>query len=598
MKQLKEFQKIGVEFMLNRETALNADDMGLGKTIQSAEIIERLNPKRTLILTLASLKINWQRELQGWVSHNYKYQILYKTTDKVDKEANIIICNYDLIFYEKIKKQLRELNYDVIFLDEAHNLSNMDAKRTKCVYSNSGLIRNSKRVYALTGTPLRNRPKDFYIMLKVLAPECIEPYTHYEDFVVHFCGGYIDRYGALNDRGASNIDELAQRIAPFMIRRLKDDVIKELPPLIEKTIELEITDEIQEVLNNESDLEADLNEFNPNSELGVQATIRRLLGIAKLPQVYEYVENLLQQEDKIGIFAYHKDVINELRLHFRGYGVRAIQGGMSAKAKQMEVDLFIKDPNSRIFVGQFTAAGFGIDGLQKVCNNVVFAEMDWVPGNMDQARDRYRRIGQTCPVIAHYLITPNTLEDNMLQTVIKKGEVITRILSNTVKQKKEEITMTIENSLERIANLLERIANAAEAKRNCTCESNAEEPKKKAAPKKKTEAKKEDLATEAMAIENAAAAAAAEVIAPQQTQIQADPLGLGVPTVPAVQEVKYTADDVRTAFTQFVSKYPADKRQEAVNAAKAILAKYNYNLVTDVQEKDYANVIADLKAVA
>ena len=151
------------------------------------------------------------------------------------------------------------------------------------------------------------------ITLKVLAPECIEPYTDYEAYATRFCGAYYDSYGGLKDKGASNIEELAERIKPFMLRRTKEEVLKELPPLIEKTIELEMTPEIEEVLNEEIELREDISEFSTNGELGAQAKVRRLLGLAKLPQVYEYIENVLQTEEKIVIFARSEEHTSELQ---------------------------------------------------------------------------------------------------------------------------------------------------------------------------------------------------------------------------------------------------------------------------------------------
>lgn len=592
MKQLKEFQKTGVKFLIERKTALLADDMGLGKTVQAAAAIQQLHPKKAIIITLATLKINWERELKSWITHDYKYQTLFKTSDIVDPDANIIIVNYDLIIYDKIKSQLSKFNYDIMILDEAHNLSNPEAKRTKRVYSNTGLIRQTKRIYALTGTPVRNRPKDFYITLKVLAPECIEPYTDYEAYATRFCGAYYDSYGGLKDKGASNIEELAERIKPFMLRRTKEEVLKELPPLIEKTIELEMTPEIEEVLNEEIELREDISEFSTNGELGAQAKVRRLLGLAKLPQVYEYIENVLQTEEKIVIFAFHRDVIDSIRTHFKGKGCRVIQGGMTPKLKQMEVDLFVKDPNSRIFIGQFTAAGFGVDGLQKVANNVIFAEVDWVPGNMDQARDRLYRMGQLKPVIAHYLITPETLEDDILQTVIKKKQVITRLMSNTHEKEKEKTDMTLEQSLERIANSLEKLVGvqesmvgmAANAELACnTCEKTeavaepkTEEPKKRSA-KKKSEPKAETPVVEA------------EVV----TSSVDDLLGLDSPV--ETEPVAYTLDDIRTKCSEILS---TGDKQANVTKISEVFKKFGYAKITDIQEKDFTNVMNGLKEVA
>ncbi len=583
-KQYRDFQKIGINFMSDRQRALLADDMGLGKTVQIAGLIEKLKPKKVCILTLSSLKINWQRELEAWVSQKYEYQIINKVKDIVNKDANVIILNYDLLIYPEIFKQLSALQYDMLVLDESHNLSNMDTKRTHRVYDNDGLVRNSKRVYALTGTPVRNRPKDFYVTLKVLAPEVIEPYTSYEQYVMRYCGGYIDSYGALYDKGATNLDELNERLKSFMIRRTKEEVLTELPPLIEKTVELELTDEIQSVLEEEERLIEEANEFNPDSELGVQATIRRQLGEAKLSQVFEYIENLLQTQQKVVIFAYHRSVINAIRKYFAGYTVRCILGGITGKMKQFEVDLFVKDPNSRIFVGQITAAGFGVDGLQKVASHVVFAEIDWVPGNLEQARDRVRRMGQTKPVMAHYLVVPNTLEDNMLKSVISKGKVITRLLSNTNTEKKEETDMSIEQSLEKIATSLEKLVAMAESESStgCNC-AKAEEPKKEPAKKPaKKQAKPEVEETPAPVVE-------AEIV----EEAPADPLAdLGLEE-PQEEEVKYTLDDVKAAFSHFIGSCGdvAQGKQKAVE----ILGKFGYTKIPEIKENDYAAIINEIK---
>lgn len=594
IKQYKDFQKTGIKFLIDRKRALLADDMGLGKTIQAAGVINELKPKKVLIVTLASLKINWMRALIDWTHYNFEYQILYKTKDIVNKQANIIITNYDLIIYPEIFKQLKNIDFDILILDEAHNVSNMKAKRTQKILNNEGLVRNSKRIYALTGTPVKNRPKDFYVLLKVLAPEVIHPFLSYEEYAKRYCGGFYDSYGVLNDKGASNIEELSERLNTFMLRRTKEEVLKELPPVVEKIVPLEMTPEIMEVLENEENLLEDINEYSPNSELGIQAAIRRQLGKVKLPQVFEYIENLLAAENKIVIFAYHREVINHIRKYFCGYGVRCIQGGMTNQLKQMEVDLFVNDKNSRIFVGQMTAAGFGVDGLQKVSNNVVFAEIDWVPGNMEQARDRLVRIGQSNTVIAHYLVIPDTLEDNMMKSVISKGKVITRLLSNTGKTKKEEQTMTIEQSLDRIANALEVIAGAipteGETKQTIEAEPKKKPPSKKSAPKTETPIQ----TTAPVQAEEATPAAEAETI-------QDDDLGLDLEIDTAPQTPKYTADDVRTAISEFISSFPLDadgKRTPGKKAALDILNKYGYSKIPDIQEKDYASIIADVSKKA
>ncbi|MBR1625618.1 MAG: DEAD/DEAH box helicase [Bacteroidales bacterium] len=588
-KQYKEYQKIGIDFLTrkSRRTFLLADDMGLGKTVEVAGALNVIRPKKVLIVALASLKINWMRELTTWLNYDFECQIVNKTKDTISKSAQVIIINYDLIIYPEIFKQLKALNFDVLVMDEAHCLSNMEAKRTKRILNNEGLVRNAKIIFALTGTPVRNRPKDFYVMLKVLAPEVIHPFLAYEEYAKRYCAAYRDSYGVLQDKGASNIDELSERLKDFMLRRTKEEVLKELPPVIEKTIPLEITPDIIEVLAEEENLLEDMNEYSPNSELGVMATIRRQLGEAKVPQVIEYVKNILAKENKVVIFAYHREVINQIRKALCGYGVRCIQGGMNAQLKQIEVDLFVNDPNSRIFVGQMTAAGFGVDGLQKVSNNVVFAEIDWVPGNMDQARDRLVRIGQEHTVIAHYLVAPDTLEENMMKSVINKGKVITRLLSNTKQLKKEEKTMTIEQSLDRIAVALEAIVAAIPNEAHCGCAKPQEvapaETPKKEAPKKaaKKAAPKQE--------------APAEPVQPEVVEaevVQEDDLDLGLDTTPAEPVKTYTADDVRSAISDFITSFEDIK--EGKKAALEVLNRYGYSKIPEIAEKDFAAIIADV----
>ena len=140
MKQLKDFQKTGVQFMISQKTALLADDMGLGKTVQAATVIKELKCKRALVLTLATLKFNWERELKSWIRDDLKCQVVLHVADKIDQSADVIICNYDLVIYKEIRKQLRDLDYDVVILDEAHVLSNKETQRTRAFMTlNTGL---------------------------------------------------------------------------------------------------------------------------------------------------------------------------------------------------------------------------------------------------------------------------------------------------------------------------------------------------------------------------------------------------------------------------------------------------------------------------
>lgn len=517
---LKSYQRSGIEFLKNNQTsipyhAILGDDMGLGKTAQSIVAAEEVNAQKILVICPSTVKINWQREIIKWS----KYRNIFiagkigKVCAKdciIDRNAEVVIVNYDLCIMPNIKRQLCSMKFDVCIVDEAHYLINKSSGRTKAILARDGIIWSAKYKWCLTGTFMKNRNRDCYAILRSLFPHVLGKYKEYRDYAKYFCGGRMGAFG-FEDSFSTHTDELGRMIKPIMLRRTKADVLSELPDLMEQNIYLEHTPEIDRVINEESEFSPeDIAKLLNFEELGKTATYRKDLAMAKLPQVVSYVKDLLDTVNKITIFAYHRDFIAELQNKLLAYGVEVVVGGLSAEQKQYAVDTFVNDPNTRIFIGQIQAAGTGLDGLQLVCSEVVFAEIDWVPGTIDQARARCHRMGQKNKVHIHYLTVADSLEEKMINTLTRKRKDIASVMSEIEvkveedKKRKEKRPMSIEQSLERIATALEDlVAYQEEGGLRQACAAPTVEPTVEEEPKaekpKKSKAKKQPTYTEEVA---------------------------------------------------------------------------------------------------
>jgi len=163
------------------------------------------------------------------------------------------------------------------------------------------------------------------------------------------------------------------------------------------------------------------------AQLGDLARLRRATGMAKVPAMIKYIADLLETIDKVVVFTWHRDVATLL---FNYFGGSIYQGGMTDNQKNQAISNFING-DEKVFIGNIQAAGTGIDGLQKVCSNVVFAEMSWVPGEMNQAMDRIHRMGQTNPVTVHIPYVEGTLESAMIGVHKGKEAVIEQVVGNS-----------------------------------------------------------------------------------------------------------------------------------------------------------------------
>ena len=413
---LYQYQKEGREFLASRYHALLADEMGLGKTFQAIAAAEQVGARRVLVVCPASVRAQWERVV-------------------VEELGDDEILNWGFVSYNLVGDgRLKDSEWDVLICDEAHFLKTPDSRRTLAVLGPDGVARRARFKWMLTGTPVLNRPVEFYPILSTLCGKKLGAFQSYSAFTQRYCGAYWEGPGrGMNVRGASRVDELRGVLDGFILRRELDQVLPELPKAIVTTVgvdlrreDAEIVDEVErEILGREAYVSSVMEDY---SGLGDASRLMRATGIAKIHGVTQFVRDLLETVDKVVVFAWHREVIDALAGRLNGV---KHYGGMSDTQKTEAREQFTTDPECRVFVGNIKSSGTGLDGLQRVANNCVFAENSWTPGEMDQCIGRLKRIGQERPINAYVTYAPGTIEGAVLGSREGKRAVIDRLVRPT-----------------------------------------------------------------------------------------------------------------------------------------------------------------------
>jgi len=439
--KLYQFQIKGVEFSISRHgRVFIGDEMGTGKTIQalcSAYIYREEWPM--IIVTPAALKYVWYAEILKWLPMIKKSDIEIITQLKKITPAYSNCTNRPLITiisYCHAKELLASVKvpWKVIIADEAHYIKNREAKRTKIL---SPIFMAARRVILLSGTPMLGRPSDIYNNLHILRPDI---FKCFREFGHRYCDPKKGRFG-IEWKGSSNAEELHLLITnTVVIRRVKNEVLNELPSKNKQKIEVEadqnqikkIKKAIGKFTNQEiSDhlLEKPAYDISTKSELNdsiMQAY--RLTGMAKIGPIIEFLDNLIENDVKFIFFAQHLDVLNAVTDNFkrRELDFIRIDGEVPIPQRTELIAKFQNNVNCKIAILSLTASSQGI--TLTAANTVVFGEYNWTPGIMDQAEARAHRVGQIKSVNVYYIHANDTL-DTIMRSVVKfKGEMISKVM--------------------------------------------------------------------------------------------------------------------------------------------------------------------------
>lgn len=433
-------QVSGIEFLMRpREVrgALLADDMGLGKTRQAIIAAHEAHPTgEILVICPAGLKLNWEREIRLALGHEVDVSVV----GRAFRRARWTIVNYDLL--RKHRQALLAAAWACLILDEAHYIKNLRSQRSLLVLGGErrarrktarslpsgrirGIAERAERVYLLTGTPITNRPLDLFALLRAIRHPLGDDQLA---FALRYCAAFQSAFG-WDMNGASNLDELHEKLADVLLRRKKSAVL-DLPPKLRTymPVEVDLAAYRKVWLDYVARL-AKRKRVPRKTLLAEVAKLRHAAAIAKIPAAIALAESILDAGEKVVLFACHQVVINAIVSHFGPSCVR-VTGAESASQRQQAVDDFQVDPGIRVFAGNLQAAGIGVS--LTAATQVVFVDYSFVPAEHLQAEDRPYRIGQRNAVTVTYLSAVGTLDEEIERLLAQKLGVVAQAIDGEV----------------------------------------------------------------------------------------------------------------------------------------------------------------------
>lgn len=484
-RKLKILQKEGIKFLLANRKCILADSMGCGKTIQSIIAAMASNSKKILIITTASLKTNWKRELTIY-NDEKDIQILQGSKDEIcDKKY--VIANYDILinYYEvptetvyeteyvynengkrevirkpvmvkskdgqlieKQKKSTRKdvieeclknsplfLNkFDCVIIDEAQKLSNNSSNRYKVI---DDFLKRAKPnyVFLLTGTPLTNKPINLYYILKLIDAPITRDYRY---FIKRYCDAKTFRLKTGKEvttiNGASNLEELREKIKHLYIRRLLTEMTDMVDKnIITKTYDLTESQRVEYERLWQEYLDAQIEQGNEDSEQYRQLVegilVRQYLAKQMVDNTIKLVDDMLEEGGKVIIVCTFAEEIAMFKNYYKKKCV-VYDGKMTAKAKDKAEQAFNNDKNVRVFIGQILAAGVGLNLV--VANKMVFNSYSWVAADNAQIEDRIYRLTQKNDVTCVYQLFNDSMSKHMYDTVIGKKNMMDTIIKSEI----------------------------------------------------------------------------------------------------------------------------------------------------------------------
>ena len=459
--QLRDYQNVGYTWLIwcwaNNRGCILGDEMGLGKTVQVVAFLNFLvtryqRPGPYLVVVPLSTIPHWEREIEAWTDLNcvvfhgsekardmiVKHEFFYNNTMSKKRgqyKFHILLTTFEMIGREF--ERLKGIQYETVVIDEAHKLKNKNSSMFKTMSQ----LQTAYRLM-MTGTPVQNNIVELWTLLKFLNPDWI---WSEEDFV--------DEFGDL--QSAEQLSRLHEIIRPFLLRRCKEDVIKELPPKVETLIKVKLTT-VQKmnykavVENNRAFLSTGKGKALAPSLNNIMMLLRKVCNhpyllqgaeeralsplmtwqeraeqliksSSKLILLDKLLKKLREHGHKVLIFSQMTKMLDVLEdyLRYRGYNYERIDGGIGGQKRQQGIDRFQDLRFDRfVFLLSTKAGGVGIN-LTKADTCVIY-DSDWNPQNDLQAQARCHRIGQEKNVMVYRLLTEGTYEERMWEVASKK----------------------------------------------------------------------------------------------------------------------------------------------------------------------------------
>jgi len=459
------FQKEDVVDMLDvavnqKRNILLGEPQGTGKSGITSVFISKYNKFPVLVVCPASLKINWQVELEMWVpgiktyiiSGRNSYTSSYVIT--AAQKADVIIINYDILgeddkeASQKEKERIakakeegkpykkafipvngwakvfnKDFNFAVIVCDECQYIESPKAIRSRAVIQ----VCSDNRILKvfLSGTPFETKLRQFYNACHILASDL---FPSESKFLFTYCNPKKGYFGWTFD-GVSNLDEFRRKLLCFMIRHRKEEVLPQLPSKQNIPIYFDMDSKIRKTYD---DMEDELLTKEKIHQFSYLAEMKKALLDVKKEATVQYIKDMLEIENKIVVMVYRVEMYEYLMNKFSDIAV-GFNGGVASFKRQEAVNKFQKDDKTRLFIGQIKAAGTGI--TLTASHSLIFVEWGSTAAEMRQASDRIWRIGQENHCQIYYLIVKDTIDEAPLKILLKHSNDISAALDGAIFEK-------------------------------------------------------------------------------------------------------------------------------------------------------------------
>lgn len=468
--ELLPYQRAGVAYAKDKDRVLIGDEMRLGKTPQSI-VWMNCDPsiRKVLIIVPATIKLNWLREWKTWSTLGLSVGVAWGFDSWPD--TDVVIINAEVLYRQKdcyiepvllksgkpkmktvkgkqtpvtrkvypLRKEIRDALWDVVIVDEGHRFKDEKTARYQCLSS-----LQPRRRAVLTGTPIPNRPVEIWPILHWLDPKT---FPDKWKFAMRYAGAQKGPFG-WDLTGASNLGELQDLLRrTLMVRRLRSQVLTELPPKRRQLIEFPCPDDRfvneQEMLwKRYTELSSFVREAVDDSKITPHVEEHRELvmsletdrmacfeeisrvrhedAVKRIPFVVAHLKELLEDEPKAICFAWHNDVVEQIAKEFDASESIVIYGKTPQNQRVALQDRFNQDPNCKLCVISIAVC----EGLDLSSASLgIMAEHDWVPKNIAQAEDRMENPFKKDSSLIQYLVFQGSLDAKMAQTLIHKEEI-------------------------------------------------------------------------------------------------------------------------------------------------------------------------------
>jgi len=399
------------------------DDMGTGKTVQSLAWMVYAKADPALIVVNAPTKLQWMSAYYRWVGSvpgmHPRVGVLSGRTPYLLEKGVSYIINWDIL--SDWEERLGKMGFRLLIGDEVQAIGNPKSQRAR------SFIRLSKsipHVIGMSGTPAMSKPAQFWSLLNIMEPE---KFGNYYRYLNRYCQPKHNGF-SMTYNGASHVEELHALLVSCMLRRTKDQVMKDLPPKVMEVVPLEVD---VEAMNEYRRQEAQAFNDQGVSDKEMRERVAGLLRTAyalKEPALMQWVLDFLESGRKLLLFAWHRDVVDLIYMALKDYSPAKIYGGMSNQERESMRQRFISDPACRVMVANIQSGGVGIDGFQEVCSDVAFAEFSHTPNYHRQAEDRLHRSGQHNSVTSYYLVAPGTVDMDAVEVLDDRAKMLDGVL--------------------------------------------------------------------------------------------------------------------------------------------------------------------------